>query len=83
VIPFPNRTLTVREGKSNMPKKIIEFPKFKNESDEADWWASAEGRAFAEQKSREAQKKGIKFSGSPLMVKLNKKKTVNGRLEPL
>jgi len=67
-----------------MPKKIIEFPKFKNESDEADWWASAEGRAYAEEKSREAQEKGIKFSGSsPLIARLNKKKWVNGRLEPL
>jgi predicted DNA binding CopG/RHH family protein len=56
-----------------MPRKTIEFPKFKNESDEADWWASKEGRAFAEQRSREAQAKGIKFSGSPFIAKLNKK----------
>jgi hypothetical protein len=66
-----------------MPTKPIEMPKFKNESDEADWWASAEGRAFAEEKSKEAQEKGIKFSRSPLMERLNKKKWVNGRLEPL
>jgi hypothetical protein len=57
--------------------------RFKNESDEADWWASAEGRAFAEEKSREAQEKGIKFSGSRVIARLNKKKWVDGRLEPL
>jgi hypothetical protein len=51
-----------------MPTKPIEFPKFKNESDEADWWASAEGRAFAEEKSRDAQEKGIKFSGSRVIL---------------
>jgi hypothetical protein len=45
--------------------------------------ASAEGRAFAEEKSREAQEKGIKFLGSRLMGRLNKKRWVNGRLEPL
>jgi predicted DNA binding CopG/RHH family protein len=56
-----------------MPRKTIEFPKFKNESDEADWWASKEGRAFAEQKSREAQAKGIKFSGSSVIARMNKK----------
>jgi len=77
LLPFPNRTLTVREGISN-----IEMPRFKNESDEADWWASTQGRAFAEEKSREAQEKGIKFSGSPLIARL-KKEVVNGRLEPL
>lgn len=61
----------------------MEFPKFKNESDEADWWASAEGRAFAEEKSREAQEKGIMFSPSPLMARLDKRKWGDGRLEPL
>jgi predicted DNA binding CopG/RHH family protein len=56
-----------------MPKKPVEMPKFKNESDEADWWASRAGRAYVQRKSREAQAKGIKFAGSPLVAELNKK----------
>lgn len=51
------------------------MPKFKNESDEADWWASAAGRTFAEQKSRKAQAKGVKFSGSSVIARMNKKST--------
>lgn len=56
-----------------MPRKTIELRKFNNESDEGVWWASKEGRAFAEQESREAQKKGIKFSGSSVIARVNKK----------
>ena len=49
-----------------MAKKIV-FPKFKNESAEADWWASAEGRAFAHQRSLENQAKGVKLKGSSVL----------------
>jgi predicted DNA binding CopG/RHH family protein len=56
-----------------MPRKPAEMPKFRNESDEADWWASAPGRAYMLRKSKEAQAKGIRFSPSPLMAKLNKR----------
>jgi predicted DNA binding CopG/RHH family protein len=56
-----------------MPKKPIEMPKFKNESDEADWWASPDGRSYLQRKAREARAKGIKFAGSPLVAELNKK----------
>jgi predicted DNA binding CopG/RHH family protein len=56
-----------------MPKKSIEMPKFKNESDEADWWASTAGRAYVQRKSKEAQAKGIKFAGLSLVNELNKK----------
>jgi len=56
-----------------MPRKPVEMPKFKNESDEADWWASAAGRAYVQRKAKEAQAKGIKFAGSPLVAELNKK----------
>ena len=50
-----------------------EMPKFRNESEEADWWASAEGRAFVKKKSKEAQAKGIHHAGSPLVTQLNRR----------
>ncbi len=56
-----------------MPRKPVQMPKFKNESDEADWWASPSGRTFAEQKSRENQEKGTKLAGSSVIARLNKK----------
>ena len=56
-----------------MPPK---FPKFRNESEEADWWASPAGRAFVKQKSAKAQSKGTKTGGSSLVAKLNKKRSV-------
>jgi predicted DNA binding CopG/RHH family protein len=56
-----------------MPRKTDEMPRFKNESDEADWWASTAGRAFAKRRSKENQAKGIKLSPSPLLARLNKK----------
>jgi len=57
-------------------KKRIEKPKFKNESAEADWWASAKGRNYVEQRSAEAKAAGIKFRRSPLLEKIQKKATV-------
>jgi len=56
-----------------MSKKSMEFPKFKNESEEADWWASRAGRAYVERKSAEAHAKGIKIKGSKLVARLNRK----------
>lgn len=56
-------------------KKRIEMPKFKNESQEADWWASREGRDYLIERSEEARRNGIKFTGSPLVAALNKKKS--------
>lgn len=56
-----------------MPKKPTEMPKFKNESEEADWWSGASGRAYLRKMSNEAQAKGKKFTGSPLVARLNKK----------
>src|ERR1700733_4283172 len=51
----------------------MHIPKFKNESDEADWWASPAGRAYVQRNSKEARAKGIKFAGSRLVAELNKK----------
>jgi len=53
----------------------MNIPKFKNESDEADWWASPAGRDYVQRKSKEARAKGIKFAGSALVAALNAKKS--------
>ena len=58
-----------------MPK-TDEFPKFKNESDEADWWASAAGRAFVKRRSAEVRARGEKPKGSPLVNRLIKDRSV-------
>jgi predicted DNA binding CopG/RHH family protein len=58
-----------------MPDKGTEMPRFKNESEEADWWASAAGRAFLRKKSKEWKAKGVSPRGSALVTKLNKGST--------
>ena len=50
--------------------KAIEMAKFRNESDEARWWASAEGRASVKHKSAEgpitrSAAERIEFGGGP------------------
>jgi hypothetical protein len=50
--------------------------KFKNEREEADWWASPAGREYVKQKCAEAQAKGAKLSGSPLVDKLNQRRSI-------
>ncbi len=58
-----------------MPAKKIEMPAFKNESDEADWWASPDGIKFVKQKS--AMQAGANaLKGSGLVSKLNEKTSV-------
>ena len=52
------------------------MPKFKNESAEADWWASRAGRDYVKRKSDEARDKGQKVRGSRLVDKLKKKSSV-------
>jgi predicted DNA binding CopG/RHH family protein len=59
-----------------MNKKTLEMPKFKNESDEADWWASPAGRDYVKRKSAEAQSNEIRVTGSSLVAKLNRKSSV-------
>ena len=49
-----------------MIKKMLEMPKFKGESEEADWWASPAGRAYIKRKS----------AGSSLVASVNKKASV-------
>ncbi len=53
-----------------MKKKPIVVPKFVNEAQEADWWASREGRQFLKQ--RASGKKGVVPRGSRLVGQLNK-----------
>ena len=59
-----------------MNKTTLEIPKFKNESEEADWWASPAGRDFVKRKSADAESKGIRATGSSLVAKLNRKSSV-------
>ncbi|MGA2722904.1 MAG: hypothetical protein ABSG79_10880 [Bryobacteraceae bacterium] len=59
-----------------MNKKTPQMPRFKSESEEADWWVSKAGRAYVKQKSGEAQSKGITTGGSKLVAVLNKKSSV-------
>jgi predicted DNA binding CopG/RHH family protein len=56
-----------------MTKKTskVRIPKFENESAEADWWSSREGRDFLKQQPPPSKK-----SGSPLIAKLAKASTV-------
>ena len=56
-----------------MSKKRLQMPRFKSESEEADWWASPVGRASVKQRSAEAQSKGARARGSSLVAKLNKR----------
>jgi deoxyribose-phosphate aldolase len=54
-----------------MKKKPINMPKFVSEAQEADWWASREGREFIKT-SAGTGKKGAAPKGSRLVSQLNK-----------
>ncbi len=59
-----------------MKKNPIIMPKFASEAQEADWWASREGREFVKQKAAGTGKKGDAPRGSRLVGKLNKAASV-------
>jgi len=59
-------------SKSKEPVKTV--PKFKNEDDEARWWASPGGRQFL--KGRTASDAALKQKGSPLVASLNRASSV-------
>jgi predicted DNA binding CopG/RHH family protein len=59
-----------------MKKKPIDMPKFVNEGEEADWWASRQGRQFVKQKSTGPVKKGSEPKGSRLVARLSRTTTV-------
>ena len=54
--------------------QLMRKPKFKTEAEEADWWASEEGRAFLKQQPAALVR--TKQKGSPLVAKLNRTSTV-------
>jgi predicted DNA binding CopG/RHH family protein len=56
-----------------MNKRRLQIPRFKSESEEADWWASPAGRTYVKQKSAEIRSKGTKATGSGLVRKLSNK----------
>jgi len=58
-----------------MPRARTEVPAFKTESQEADWWASPEGRAFLKKKSAESRAKGVQAAGSRLVAGLKREST--------
>lgn len=55
-----------------MKKKPIVMPNFVNQAQEADWWASREGREFVKQKAAGTGKIGGAPRGSRLVGQLNK-----------
>src|SRR5215210_7070245 len=55
-------------------KQLPRKPEFKNEDEEAKWWASAAGRTFLKQQS--VARNADKRSGSPLVTKLNRQTSV-------
>lgn len=57
-------------------KKSIQMPKFKDESNEADWWASSEGRNYVKRQSAAAKSKGAKATGSRLVARIAKKSSI-------
>jgi predicted DNA binding CopG/RHH family protein len=59
-----------------MNKQPSEVPKFRSESDKADWWASRAGRAYVKQQSAATKSTGTKIKGSSLVTKMNKKSSV-------
>jgi hypothetical protein len=59
-----------------MRTKTIDMPKFVDQAEEADWWASRSGRQFVKQKSAETVKKGTVPKGSRLVGQLNRTPSV-------
>ena len=56
--------------------KAATIPVFNNESEEADWWASGEGRRFLKEKSAEAAGKKKQYEDSSLVTRLNRSNSV-------
>jgi hypothetical protein len=59
-----------------MKRKPAVMPKFLNEAQEADWWASREGREFVKQNPAGTAKDGRAPSGSRLVGRLSKAASV-------
>jgi predicted DNA binding CopG/RHH family protein len=52
------------------------MPKFKTESEEADWWSSPEGRDYVKRRSADAKSKGAKPAGSRMVAAIAKKNSI-------
>jgi len=63
-------------GSDTMKRKTIDFPTFRNEGEEADWWASPQGRAFVKQKSAISATQGSEPRGSRLVSQLKRTATI-------
>jgi len=59
-----------------MSKKPITMPRFASEAEEADWWASRQGREFVKQNVAEPAREGAAARGSRLVRGLNKTASV-------
>jgi predicted DNA binding CopG/RHH family protein len=59
-----------------MKKKPIQIPKFANEAEEADWWASRQGREFMKQNTAARAMTGAASKGSRLVGQLNRTASV-------
>ena len=59
-----------------MNRKTSEIPRFLNEGDEADWWASRAGKEYVKKRSAAAQSAGSKLPGSSLIARMNRKSSV-------
>ena len=64
------------EGSEAVKQKPIDMPRFLNEGEEADWWASRQGREFIKQKSAGPPKKGNVQKGSRLVGQLSRTTSV-------
>jgi predicted DNA binding CopG/RHH family protein len=56
-----------------MKTKPTNIPKFKSESEEADWWASNAGREYVKQQSAAARSNNVRIEGSALLTSFKKK----------
>ena len=52
------------------------MPKFTNEGEEADWWASGQGREFVKRNTTGPAKKRVALKGSRLVGQLNRSASV-------
>jgi len=59
-----------------MKKKPAQMPKFRSESEEADWWASSAGRDFLIQKSAQVRATKGRPRGSKLVERMKRKASV-------
>ena len=59
-----------------MNKRTPQMPTFKNESQEADWWASRAGRQYVKRKSARGGRRKAPLKGSRLVGELDRKSSV-------